>query len=226
MGPSTIDANFASAKSWSRRMLLNPETIDHILESAVTAASSDPESLVDYLDRIPAAIYVTDKDGTITHFNRACIELAGRTPAVGKDKWCVTWKLYNLDGEHLPHNQCPMAIAIREKRSIRDVEAVAERPDGTRVTFVPYPTPMFDAEGNLTGAVNLLMEVSRKHQPLYLREQADRCRRLAREVSDKTVKETLILMAAKYDEQALKLARAPAVERSAVDPVEMRPRAL
>jgi PAS domain-containing protein len=207
-------------------MLLNPETIDHILESAVTAASSDPESLVDYLDRIPAAIYVTDRDGTITHFNRACIELAGRTPAVGKDKWCVTWKLYTLDGEHLPHNQCPMAIAIREKRSIRDVEAVAERPDGTRVTFVPYPTPMFDAEGNLAGAVNLLMEVSRKHQPLYLREQADRCRRLAREVSDKTVKETLILMAAKYDEQALKLARAPAVERSAVDPVEMRPRAL
>jgi PAS domain-containing protein len=207
-------------------MLLNPETIDHILESAVTAASSDPESLVDYLDRIPAAIYVTDRDGTITHFNRACIELAGRTPAVGKDKWCVTWKLYTLDGEHLPHNQCPMAIAIREKRSIRDVEAVAERPDGTRVTFVPYPTPMFDAEGNLAGAVNLLMEVSRKHQPLYLREQADRCRRIAREVSDKTVKETLILMAAKYDEQALKLARAPVVERSATDVVEMRPRAL
>jgi PAS domain S-box-containing protein len=207
-------------------MLLNPETIDHILESAVNAASNDPESLVDYLDRIPAAIYVTDRDGTITHFNRACIELAGRTPAVGKDKWCVTWKLYTLDGEHLPHNQCPMAIAIREKRSIRDVEAVAERPDGTRITFVPYPTPVFDADGNLAGAVNLLMEVSRKHQPLYLREQADRCRRLAREVSDKTVKETLILMAAKYDEQALKLARAPAVERSAVDPVEMRPRAL
>ncbi len=204
-------------------MLLNPETIDHILESAVNAASNDPESLVDYLDRIPAAIYVTDRDGTITHFNRACIELAGRTPAVGKDKWCVTWKLYTLDGEHLPHNQCPMAIAIREKRSIRDVEAVAERPDGTRITFVPYPTPVFDADGNLAGAVNLLMEVSRKHQPLYLREQADRCRRLAREVSDKTVKETLILMAAKYDEQALKLARAPAVEQSAVDPVEMRP---
>ncbi len=207
-------------------MLLNPETIDHILESAVTAASKDPEGLVDYLDRIPAAIYVADKDGTITHFNRACIELAGRTPAVGKDKWCITWKLYTIDGEHLPHNQCPMAIAIREKRSIRDVQAVAERPDGTRVTFVPYPTPIFDADGNLAGAVNLLMEVSRKHQPLYLREQADRCRRLAREVSDKTVKETLILMAAKYDEQALKLARAPAVERSAVDPVEMRPRAL
>lgn len=207
-------------------MLLNSETIDHILESAVTAASNDPESLVDYLDRIPAALYVTDKDGTITHFNRACIELAGRTPAVGKDKWCVTWKLYTLDGERLPHDQCPMAIAIREKRSIRDVEAVAERPDGTRITFVPYPTPMFDAEGNLAGAVNLLMEVSRKHQPLYLRDQADRCRRLAREVSDKTVKETLILMAAKYDEQALKLARAPVVERSAIDPVEMRPRPL
>ena len=188
-------------------MLFNPETIDHILESAVTAASKGPENLVDYLDQIPAAIYVTDKDGTISHFNRACIELAGRTPAVGKDKWCVTWKLYTPDGQDLPHDQCPMAVAIREKRPIRDVEAVAERPDGTRIAFVPYPTPMFDADGNLSGAVNLLLEVSRKHQPRYLSEQADRCRRLARQVSDKTVKETLILMAAKYDEQALKLSR-------------------
>jgi PAS domain-containing protein len=35
----------------------------------------------------------------------------------------------------------------------------AERPDGTRVPFVPYPTPLFDNTGTLTGAVNMLVDI-------------------------------------------------------------------
>jgi len=187
-------------------MLLNSDTADHILDTAVTAVTSDRDGFAGILDQLPAAIYVTDNHGTITYFNRACVELAGRTPGAG-DKWCVTWKLYTASGEPLPHDQCPMALTIRERRPIRNVEAVAERPDGTRISFVPYPTPLFDAEGDLVGAVNLLLEVSRKHKPDYLRVQADRCRRLAGDSPDATIAETLSLMAAKYDEQALRLGR-------------------
>src|SRR5262249_15327327 len=32
-------------------------------------------------------------------------------------------------------------------------------PDGTRVPFIPYPTPLFDASGTLTGAVNMLVDI-------------------------------------------------------------------
>src|SRR5262249_15602518 len=43
-------------------------------------------------------------------------------------------------------------------------EAVAERPDGTRVPFIPYPTPLRDAKGNIVGAINVLVDISeRKH---------------------------------------------------------------
>ena len=38
-----------------------------------------------------------------------------------------------------------MAIALKENRPVRGYEAIAERPDGTRVSFVPYPTPLRDA---------------------------------------------------------------------------------
>ena len=44
-------------------------------------------------------------------------------------------------GEFLPHDQCPMATALKEGRPIRGLTAVAKRPDGTRVVFMPYPTP-------------------------------------------------------------------------------------
>lgn len=188
-------------------MFMNSETAVHLLDAAVGAIRNRPDTFFEILDQMPAAIYVTDKDGTITYFNRACVELAGRTPAVGADKWCVTWKLYTLEGKFLPHDECPMAVAIREKRDIRDVEAVAERPDGSRVNFRPFPTPLFDAEGNLVGAVNLLLDVSLEHKPEYLREQASRCRRLSKGAGDIATAETLNLMAAKYDEQALKIAR-------------------
>ena len=69
------------------------------------------------------------------------------------------------------------------------------------------PTPLFDRDGKLAGAVNLLLDVSDEHQPDYLRAQAERCRRLAGSVNDAGVTDTLCLMAAKYDEQALRAAR-------------------
>src|SRR5579871_1101279 len=100
--------------------------------------------LQELLAAIPAAIYTTDAGGRITYFNQAAVELAGRTPAIGGDEWCVSWKLFNPDGTQLPHDQSPMAIALREGRTIRNAEAIAERPDGTRVPFIPYPTPLRD----------------------------------------------------------------------------------
>ena len=92
------------------------------------------------------------------------MQLAGRTPVIGTDEWCVTWKLFWPDGTPLPHDQCPMAISLREGRPIRGYEAVAERPDGTRVPFIPYQTPMRDAAGNITGAINMLVDVSERKQ--------------------------------------------------------------
>jgi PAS domain S-box-containing protein len=129
------------------------------------AALRDSERrLQDLLAAIPAAIYTTDAAGKITYYNEAAVELAGRRPTLGTDEWCVTWKLYWPDGTPLPHDQCPMAIALKEGRPVRGKEAVAERPDGTRIPFIPFPTPLHDANGNLVGAINMLIDISERKQ--------------------------------------------------------------
>jgi PAS domain S-box-containing protein len=115
----------------------------------------------DLLEALPAAIYTTDAEGRINFYNRAAVEMAGRTPQPG-DEWCVTWKLYWPDGTPLPHSDCPMAVALRENRQVRGAEALAERPDGRRVPFIPYPTPLRDAAGNLVGAINMLVDISER----------------------------------------------------------------
>ena len=114
----------------------------------------------DLLDALPMAIYTTDANGRITFFNQAAVELSGRTPEIGSDQWCVTWRLYWPDGRAMAHHECPMARALKEDRSVRGEEAIAERPDGTRVPFMPYPTPLHDAAGRLIGAVNMLVDLT------------------------------------------------------------------
>ncbi|HEX4198211.1 MAG TPA: PAS domain-containing protein [Caulobacteraceae bacterium] len=175
---------------------------DEMLSRAIDAVERGGPDLYSVLEALPAPIYVTDPHGVVTHFNRACIGLAGRTPAVGKDRWCVTWKLYTEDGEFLPHDQCPMAAAIRSRSPVRGVSAVAERPDGSRVSFVPFPTPLFGANGELLGAINMLVDVTDDRQIDELWAQARRCRRLGAGACDQSIADTLGLMAVEYETKA------------------------
>src|SRR5215467_8293721 len=115
------------------------------------------------LEALPVAVYTTDAEGRITFYNRAAAELWGHNPELGSSQWGGSWRLYRPDGRPLPHNECPMAIALKEGREVRGVEAIAERPDGTRVRFRPYPTPLRDPSGRVVGAVNLLMDVTQQH---------------------------------------------------------------
>lgn len=114
----------------------------------------------DVLEALPAAIYTTDAAGRITYYNQAAALLWGQRPELGESEWCGSWKLYWPDGRPLPHDQCPMALAIKEGRPNRGMEAVAERPDGIKIPFIPYPTPLYDSSGTLVGAVNMLVDIT------------------------------------------------------------------
>jgi PAS domain S-box-containing protein len=133
-------------------------------KSAEAKLRENEKRLEGLLAAIPAAIYTTDAEGNITYFNDAAMNLAGRRPTVGSDQWCVTWKMYWPDGRPLPHAQCPMAIALKEGREIRNVEVVAERPDGVRIPIIPHATPLRDADDRVVGGINILVDISERRQ--------------------------------------------------------------
>jgi PAS domain S-box len=125
------------------------------------------------IDALPIAIYTTDAAGRLTHFNPAAVEFSGRVPELGTDHWCVSWKLFHPDGTPLAHDQCPMAIALKEGRAVRGEEAIAELPDGTRRWFEPFPTPLFDANGKLVGGINMLLDITERRRTEAVLREAD-----------------------------------------------------
>jgi PAS domain S-box-containing protein len=108
---------------------------------------------------LPAAIYTCDSRGRVELFNQAAVDLWGREPEAGETFWCGSWRIYRPDGSDLPLDRCPMALAIKEGRPVQG-EIVIERPDGVRRNVLANANPSLDSQGSVTGAVNLLMDVT------------------------------------------------------------------
>jgi PAS domain S-box-containing protein len=115
------------------------------------------------LEALGVAVYTTDSNGRINYFNEAAASLWGRRPQMG-ELWCGSWRLLWPDGSPMAHEDCPMSVALRENRPVRGLQAMAERPDGTRVMFQPYPTPLHDDAGRLVGAVNVMVDVTERNR--------------------------------------------------------------
>jgi PAS domain S-box-containing protein len=120
---------------------------------------ADVASYRAFLEALGVAVYTTDARGRITFFNDAAVRFWGRRPEIGEE-WCGSLHLFHVDGTPMPHDACPMAIALNERRAVRGEEAIVERPDGSRLRFMPFPTPLVDGDGVLIGAVNVLIDVS------------------------------------------------------------------
>jgi PAS domain S-box-containing protein len=195
-----VITSFAEPETRERCLALDA---DHVLEkssefeqlpgllagqppAAAGAGHSAPPALPaeDYrhlFETVDAPLYTCDAQGYIRHYNAAAVALWGREPVLGQDRWVGWHCLFETDGRPLAIEDSPMAQTLRERRAVQGREVVAERPDGTRVHVLPHPKPLFDAAGRLTGAVNLLVDVTsvrdaqqaRRHDQLQARRTLD-----------------------------------------------------
>jgi diguanylate cyclase (GGDEF)-like protein/PAS domain S-box-containing protein len=113
------------------------------------------------LAALPVPVYTTDAEGRITFFNEAAATLWGQRPVLGSDRYCGSWQILAGDGSPLPHDRSPLAIALMTGTTDADTESTILRPDGTRVTVAHFPTLLRDAGGRATGAINMLVDISR-----------------------------------------------------------------
>ncbi|MCS3802296.1 PAS domain S-box protein [Niastella sp. OAS944] len=147
------------------------------IEAALRDSESKYRQLIHILE---TPLYTTDTEGRITLYNKAAAELWGREPVIGKDLWCGSFQILNVDGSDMPLDTCPMAICLKEKRPVYGEEILVVRPDGSIRNVAPHPQPVFDSAGNMTGAINMLIDITRmKEAENALRESETKYRILA-----------------------------------------------
>ncbi len=125
------------------------------------------------IQSVSVALYTCDKEGRILLYNQAAVELWGREPKVGTELWCGSWKIFQTNGQLLPLDKCPMAIALTDGR-VETFEIIIERPDGSRRHVLPYPQPVLNDKGEITGAINLLLDITEHakiREALHLSEE-------------------------------------------------------
>ncbi len=129
-------------------------------QELITALKDSEARYRALVEGLNTPLYTTDAKGIITMYNKAAADLWGREPQVGRDMWCGSYKIRNTDGSDLPLGDCPMAICLKEGRAVTDQEIIVVRPDGTERLVAPQPQPIFDEHGKMTGAINMLIDVT------------------------------------------------------------------
>ncbi|MEO8886516.1 MAG: PAS domain S-box protein [Mucilaginibacter sp.] len=111
-------------------------------------------------NNLPVAVYTCNSLGYITAYNHAAEKLWGRQPEIGKDLWSGSLKMFYTDGRPMDLEACPMACALKQGVAITNEEIIIQRPDNTKIKIKPYPVPLFDDDGKLTGTINTLIDTT------------------------------------------------------------------
>lgn len=114
------------------------------------------------LKTLPVPVYICDVNGVITFCNTAAEKLWGSVPDLQYPVWDYPRRLYNQDGKTLSPQEHPMYITLKEKADRGPKEIIAERNDGSRISIIVHPKPLFDKNGNLTGGINVLLDITDK----------------------------------------------------------------
>lgn len=147
---------------FDKTQLLSEAPVDVNQQPFTGISQASPPLTVQQFENLPIAIYTCNRSGEITSFNKAAATLWGRTPEAN-EKWTGSHKSFTAKGEEIMPEKSPMARAVISGLAVENEEIVIQRPDGVRLYIQPYPLPLFDARGEITGGINTLVDITEKH---------------------------------------------------------------
>lgn len=125
-------------------------------------------------DHGPIAMYCVDADGVVLEYNHNAVALWGREPVRGdpNERYCGAFRLYQPGGAYLAHCETPVAEVLSGAiPSAQDVKVLIERPDGSRITVIANVVPLKNAQGEITGAINCLYDVTERSRLEHITQE-------------------------------------------------------
>jgi len=124
----------------------------------------------------PMGVFGCDRDGVIQQYNSLAVELWGREPEIGVERYCGSLRLWLPDGRLLPHAESPILEVLRTGRPALNVEVSIERPDGCRVPVLANFAALKNDEAEIIGAIVSFMDLTERKS---LEQQSLRTQRMA-----------------------------------------------
>ncbi len=126
----------------------------------------------DLLDNLYDGVYLVDRDRTITYWNRGAERLSGFAAGEVVGSCCRDNILVHVDfrGRMLCAEGCPLAGAMEDGIE-RQAEIFLRHKDGHRLPVLVRVAPIRDAEGCITGAVEVFSDNSARMADLQKIEE-------------------------------------------------------
>ena len=131
------------------------------MPTSFPATHTDADACDSFADAVPIGIYLCDRLGRVTQYNRTAAELWGcAPPCAPAPLFSGAHRMFCLDGAPMPPSETPVAEALRTGRPVRDREYLIERPDGSRAFVCASAEPLLDDDGEIAGAVTCIQDIT------------------------------------------------------------------
>lgn len=132
----------------------------------------DRDFYKEILESLSDGVYFTDLNRKITYWNKAAERLSGYSAAETLGKSCADNILRHVDadGNHLCVSGCPLAATIEDGK-VRETSVFLHHKFGHRVPVFVRASPMRDADGEISGAVEVFTDNSKNINMLHEMEE-------------------------------------------------------
>ena len=114
----------------------------------------------------PVSITIVDANGEITYANKRAEEVLGlkKEDITDLSYDDPDWEIKDLDGGAFPESQLPFTIVRQTGKPVYDVRHSIEWPGGKRVALSINASPLYDDNGDFTGMVATLDDITREKE--------------------------------------------------------------
>lgn len=114
------------------------------------------------LEHLPVAVFSCDQSGRLQVFNKAAEGLWGTTPEPGKFHWCGSCTTFHTEKACTQQSNCSLDPPTGSDKIAGGEELVIERPDGSQRHVIPHVHPTYNAKGEMTGSINVMVDITER----------------------------------------------------------------
>ena len=141
-------------------------------QQAAVAARARADELEAVINQMADGVIIFDKSGRMLRFNPMAEKLLGRgmDNAASPTDYPEVFSIYDIDGERLGWENLPAMRALYGETVVGS-QMLVKRPKGGDVIINVSASPLYDTEGQITGAVTVFHDITQEKMVERLKDE-------------------------------------------------------